>query len=82
MNNLQIAGDLDVADGGEGGEVTIGAECSFGEDRMLQNRISEKHVTELSPDLARDHFDSPRARHTYHGGRRPAEQHIGGGEGR
>lgn len=55
---------MDITDGSEGGEITVSAEGSFGQDSVLQNLVCEQHIGQLSPYLLRHHFNSPRIRHT------------------
>ena len=73
--DLEVVGELDVGDGGEGGEVAVGAERGLGEDRALQDGVAREHVGELPLDLLRHHPHPPLLRHAPHHaqrrGRRP-----------
>jgi hypothetical protein len=73
--DLEVVGELDVGDGGEGGEVAVGAERGLGEDRALQDGVAREHVGELPLDLLCHHPHPPLLRHAPHRaqrrGRRP-----------
>lgn len=63
MNHLEIAGDLDAANGGEGGEVPVGAEGGFREDGILENLVGDQHIRQLPLDLLGHHLDPTLVRH-------------------
>lgn len=65
-SDLEVVGELDVGDGGEGGEVLVGAERGLGEDGALEDGVAGEHVRELPLDLLRHHPHPPLLRHAPH----------------
>lgn len=61
--NLEIAGYLNVADGGQRRKVPIGAERSLREHSVLKDLVGDEHVGELPHDLLGHHLHSPLVRH-------------------